>query len=353
VYNVNTHESRFIGNVVVTDPQYKITSKELGYNTETKMQTFYDYSVVTSDSGRSVLSTWKGTYDTKNVIARFTGHSSIWNDGQYIEADSMHYDKTSGYGFAIGNVISIDTAQHATIYCGRADYFRKKRVLWAILKPIVELATGKDTFYMRADTFYSASMIRVPGKAFVMPVDTAGIIKDTTQVSGEATIPVDSARVPAVKVGTVAASDNQKGKSRRKKPAVDTVAIAVPEVVTVPDSMWAIPVAKYRMEDFVRDTAQHSVVIKATEQPKRTKKKQERKDNAKDGKSFDDMIAYIDENGNLSSTPPDPRKMIKINVEDIEIGVPKQKPFDPADLIRKGTVTFFNESKGYGFIKEL
>ena len=82
-------------------------------------------------------------------------------------------------------------------------------------------------------------------------------------------------------------------------------------------------------------------------------KKQERKDNNKDGKSFDDMLAYIDENGNLSSTPPDPRKKIKVNVEDIEIGVPKQKAFDPADLIRKGTVTFFNESKGYGFIKDL
>ena len=82
-------------------------------------------------------------------------------------------------------------------------------------------------------------------------------------------------------------------------------------------------------------------------------KKQERKDNNKEGKSFDDMLAYIDENGNLSSTPPDPRKKIKVNVEDIEIGVPKQKAFDPADLIRKGVVTFFNESKGYGFIKDL
>ncbi|MEP7142705.1 MAG: cold shock domain-containing protein [Ferruginibacter sp.] len=81
-------------------------------------------------------------------------------------------------------------------------------------------------------------------------------------------------------------------------------------------------------------------------------KKQERKDNAKEGKSFDDMLAYIDENGNISSTPPDPRKKIKINVEDIEIGVPKQKPVDPADLIRKGIVTFFNEAKGYGFIKD-
>src|SRR5674476_136048 len=81
-------------------------------------------------------------------------------------------------------------------------------------------------------------------------------------------------------------------------------------------------------------------------------RKKERKDNAKEGKSFDDMLAYIDENGNLSSTPPDPMKKKKIRLEDIQIGVPKQGPVDPADAIRKGTVTFFNESKGYGFIKD-
>ena len=65
------------------------------------------------------------------------------------------------------------------------------------------------------------------------------------------------------------------------------------------------------------------------------------------------MLAYVDENGNLSNTPPDPKKMKKVRQEDIEIGVPKQQDIDPADLIRKGTVTFFNEAKGYGFIKDL
>ena len=64
-------------------------------------------------------------------------------------------------------------------------------------------------------------------------------------------------------------------------------------------------------------------------------------------------MAYLDENGNLSSKPPDPRKKIVVNVEDIEIGVPKQQPINPEDLIRKGTVTFFNDAKGYGFIKDL
>jgi cold shock CspA family protein len=84
----------------------------------------------------------------------------------------------------------------------------------------------------------------------------------------------------------------------------------------------------------------------------KAEKKQERKENPK-SKSLDDMLAYVDENGNLSATPPDPKKMKKVRQEDIEIGVPKQQDIDPADLIRKGTVTFFNESKGYGFIKDL
>jgi cold shock CspA family protein len=65
------------------------------------------------------------------------------------------------------------------------------------------------------------------------------------------------------------------------------------------------------------------------------------------------MMAYLDENGNLSSKPPDPRKKIVINAEDIEIGVPKHEPANPEDLIRKGIVTFFNDGKGYGFIKDL
>ncbi len=88
-------------------------------------------------------------------------------------------------------------------------------------------------------------------------------------------------------------------------------------------------------------------------QNKKEKKErmQERKENPKVS-SLDDMMAYIDENGNISSTPPDPKKMRKIKLEDIEIGIPRQGEMDPADLIRNGTVTFFNSAKGYGFIKD-
>jgi cold shock CspA family protein len=96
---------------------------------------------------------------------------------------------------------------------------------------------------------------------------------------------------------------------------------------------------------------------KETEKKKQKKrqdkeqKKEERRANAKESSSLDDMLAYVDENGNISSTPPDPNKKRNIREEDIQIGVPKQGNVK-MDIIRKGIVTFFNDSKGYGFIKD-
>ena len=81
-------------------------------------------------------------------------------------------------------------------------------------------------------------------------------------------------------------------------------------------------------------------------------KAQERKANSNKGKSFEEMLAYVDVNGNISDTPPDPKKVKIINTEDIQISSPKHLPPTPEEIIRKGRVTFFNESKGYGFIKD-
>lgn len=83
----------------------------------------------------------------------------------------------------------------------------------------------------------------------------------------------------------------------------------------------------------------------------KAEKMQHRKEN--DKKSFDDMIAYMDENGNLSSKPPDPSKRKEIKLEDIQIGVPEYVPPSEEELTRTGKVTFFNNEKGFGFIKDM
>lgn len=92
---------------------------------------------------------------------------------------------------------------------------------------------------------------------------------------------------------------------------------------------------------------------KREERKKKEEKKQERKEHAAKGKGLNEMMAYLDENGNLTSVPPDGnRKRFEIKAEDIEIGVPKQRELSPEELIHKGIVTFFNTAKGFGFIED-
>lgn len=76
-----------------------------------------------------------------------------------------------------------------------------------------------------------------------------------------------------------------------------------------------------------------------------------RKESEKKG-SLEDMIAYVDEKGMITSTPPDPNKKKDIKAENIEISIPKHDPDEITDTVRKGIVTFFNEKKGFGFIKD-
>jgi cold shock CspA family protein len=91
---------------------------------------------------------------------------------------------------------------------------------------------------------------------------------------------------------------------------------------------------------------------KQQEKKEKEEKKKERKENASRGKDLADMMAYVDENGNISATPPDPGKRVEIKLEDIVIGVPEYIPPTAAELTRTGRISFFNYDKGFGFIKD-
>lgn len=88
---------------------------------------------------------------------------------------------------------------------------------------------------------------------------------------------------------------------------------------------------------------------KAKEKQDKAEKMRERKAQGGKAKSLEDMMAYIDEYGNITSTPPDASRRIEINLEDIQLGA---APIIEESPIRKGVVSFFNDAKGYGFITD-
>ncbi len=91
--------------------------------------------------------------------------------------------------------------------------------------------------------------------------------------------------------------------------------------------------------------------LKEKKKQDKADKKLARKDNETKG-SFEDMLAYVDEYGNIVDTPPDPTKRKVVKAEDMVIGATKRDESDNQESFRTGIVTFFNDSKGYGFIKD-
>ena len=78
------------------------------------------------------------------------------------------------------------------------------------------------------------------------------------------------------------------------------------------------------------------------------KKKEANKENKIPGQGI--QFVYVDHNGNLIDTPPDPSLKVQVEAEDIVIGIPKKEDMEEEDPIRKGKVSFFDSSKGFGFI---
>lgn len=98
---------------------------------------------------------------------------------------------------------------------------------------------------------------------------------------------------------------------------------------------------------------------KSEKEKKRLKKREDKRkkmearkaDKEANGSAHDEFV-YVDYNGNLTSTPPDPSLKVDVELEDIMVSVPKtlesdKEEFDP---VRQGTVSFFDTSKGFGFI---
>ena len=85
---------------------------------------------------------------------------------------------------------------------------------------------------------------------------------------------------------------------------------------------------------------------KAQKLKEKAQRREDRKTNNDKGKDLSEMFVYVDEFGQLTSTPPEGREEVKL--EDIQLGA---APIVEEDKRKKGLVNFVSE-KGFGFITE-
>lgn len=96
---------------------------------------------------------------------------------------------------------------------------------------------------------------------------------------------------------------------------------------------------------------------KREKEKKRLKKKEEKRKKKEARKALAKEegggipMAYVDQYGNLTDTPPDPTEQEEIEASEIVLGIPPKEEVEE-DPIRKGKVDFYDNSKGFGFIMD-
>lgn len=90
---------------------------------------------------------------------------------------------------------------------------------------------------------------------------------------------------------------------------------------------------------------------KKLKQQEKAEKRTQRKANSNKGKGFEQMLAYMDHNGRISDTPPDPKLKVEVRVEDILMGA-RSFINERVSEVKMGRIAIFNSDRNFGFIKD-
>lgn len=140
----------FTSNVVLTNPDYRITSDSLRHNTETEQSRFFGPTHLYGKEERMYCE--KGRYDKLNEKVHLEGNALVRKEGQQLKANVLDFDDRSGKGRAVGQVALSDSLENLTVFGDLADYYKQRDSIVVSGKALMQRVFTSDTLFLHADT---------------------------------------------------------------------------------------------------------------------------------------------------------------------------------------------------------
>lgn len=158
-YYGDTRDIYFKQKVVLINPDYRINTDTLQYNTDTEIATFTSPTTIRNDK-KLIIKTRDGFYDLKNKRAQLFKRSIIDDSTYTMTADGMALDSLSGLGEFRGNAVyrGKDSTKGFDLIANNIKTNNKRNSLLATQSPLLLLKQDRDSIYIAADTFYSAKL---------------------------------------------------------------------------------------------------------------------------------------------------------------------------------------------------
>ena len=231
IYYGETRDIYFKKKVVMVDPEFRVTTDTLLYNTFTEIARFTVPAVIKNK--QRTITTSEGYYDLKNKKAVFGKRPFIDDKDYTLTADDIAIDEASGFGDALGNAVykSKDTGSTSIILANRLQSNNKTNALLATQKPVMIIRQGADSIYIAADTLYTAKLSDLRKSRYVPPILQLDMETTTDSI---VKMPVDSDEITTnAPVKIAASARNTLGSigntQPQQKPFIDTIVPAKPK----------------------------------------------------------------------------------------------------------------------------
>ena len=149
-YNPDSKMAFFKKDVVLTHPQFLLKTDTLNYHTETGLASIISRTEIEAENADIIA--YRGWYNTKTDKSLLLDRSYILSEQRNMTADSILYDQSLDIGEAFMDVEMVDSGRHITLNSDYAIYNQSNNYALLTQKALLREYSGKDTFYLHADT---------------------------------------------------------------------------------------------------------------------------------------------------------------------------------------------------------
>lgn len=149
-YFLEDDKYSFSSKVVITNPDYVLTSNQLDFYSNTGNAFFYGPTTIKSDN--SSIYAERGFYDTRGDTGYFVRNSRIDYKNRILEGDSLYFNRNTNFASATNNIKVTDTINKSIIRGHYAEVFRDRDSVFITKKAVAVALQDKDSIYIHSDT---------------------------------------------------------------------------------------------------------------------------------------------------------------------------------------------------------
>jgi lipopolysaccharide export system protein LptA len=164
-YYSSSRDLYFRNDVLLVNPEFRMTCDTLRYSTVTKTAHFMGPTYITSEE--NLIYCESGWYNTELQTSLFTGNSYLKTKEQTLRGDTVTYNRNLALGTGIGNVSMYDSPNKVLITGDYAEHHESIDSSFVTGRATLIQIYESDSLFMHGDTL----------KAVAAPVDS---LQDTT-----------------------------------------------------------------------------------------------------------------------------------------------------------------------------